>query len=83
LRRSRAEVIIDILNAAKEESGKTRIMYDANMNLASFNKYLRKLTKAGLIVRIEGSHDKVVYRTTERGINLLQLLEKVEEFISF
>lgn len=71
-----------ILKAAKEEACKTRLMYTVNMNLASFNKYLRELTEADLIAKIDDSLGKTIYKTTERGINLLQLLEKAEEFVS-
>jgi predicted transcriptional regulator len=82
MKRSRTEVIIEILNAAKNDACKTRLMYTVNMNLASFNKYLRELIRAGLIAKVHGSQDKVTYRITERGKNLLQLLEKAEEFVS-
>jgi len=82
MKRSRAEVIMAILSAAVGGAGKTKIMYTVNMNLASFNKYLRELAEAGLVVKVAGSNDKVVYRTTEGGKRLLQLLEKAEEFVS-
>lgn len=71
-----------ILSAAKDGASKTRLMYKVNMNLASFNRYLRELTAAGLIAKVSGSHGEMKYRTTEHGKNLLQLLEKAEKFIS-
>lgn len=71
-----------ILNAAREGACKTRLMYNVNMNLASFNKYLRELTKAELIAVVNDPNGKETYKTTERGKNLLQLLEKAEEFVS-
>jgi predicted transcriptional regulator len=82
MKRTRTEVIMAILKAAKDEACKTRLMYTVNMNLASFNKYLRELTEAGLIVKVDDPLSKTIYKTTERGINLLQLLEKAEEFVS-
>jgi predicted transcriptional regulator len=82
MKRSRTEVIVEILNAAKNDACKTRLMYNVNMNLASFNKYLRELTKAGLVAKINNSQNKVTYKITERGKSLLELLEKAEEFIS-
>jgi len=57
-------------------------MYNVNMNLTSFNKYLHELTERGLIAMVNDSLDKMMYKTTERGKNLLQLLEEAEEFIS-
>jgi predicted transcriptional regulator len=71
-----------ILNAAREGACKTRLMYNVNMNLASFNRYLRELTGEGLIAKVNGSHGEITYRTTERGRSLLELLKKAEEFIS-
>lgn len=82
MKRSRTEVIMAILNAAREGACKTRLMYNVNMNLASFNKYLRELTKAELIAVVNDPNGKETYKTTERGKNLLQLLEKAEEFVS-
>jgi len=82
MKRSRAEVIIAILSAAREGAGKTRLMYRVNMNFALFNRYLRELKGAGLIVELNGSRGEVVYRTTERGENLLRLLKKAEKFVS-
>jgi len=73
---------VAILSASKKESCKTRIMYDVNMNLASFNKYLRELTRAGLIAKVGNPQNRIVYRITDRGIDLLQLLEKADQFIS-
>ena len=82
MKRSRTEVIMAILKAAKDEACKTRLMYNVNMNLTSFNKYLHELTERGLIAMVNDSLDKMMYKTTERGKNLLQLLEEAEEFIS-
>ena len=82
VKRSRAEVIMAILSAAREGVYKTRLMYKVNMNLASFNRYLTELMEVGLIVRVDDSGGNAVYRITERGESLLDLLEKAEEFIS-
>jgi predicted transcriptional regulator len=71
-----------ILNHARKETGKTQLMYKVNMNLASFNRYLHELMKAGLIVEVNESVNKVLYKTTKHGENLLKLLERAEEFIS-
>ena len=49
-RRSRTQVIIDILAEASEGANKTRIMYRANLNFLRFKRYLSELLDKGLIV---------------------------------
>ena len=82
-RRSRAEVIIDILSEALSGANKTRLMYRCNMNFLRFNRYLKELMDAGLIELVDTSPDGVaVYKTTEDGRELLKVLRKANEFLS-
>ncbi|RLI40635.1 DNA-binding protein [Candidatus Bathyarchaeota archaeon] len=82
-RRSRAEVIIDILSEALSGANKTRLMYRCNLNFLKFNRYLKELMDAGLIECIETSPDDIaVYKTTEDGRKLLKVLRKANEFLS-
>ncbi len=82
-RRSRAEVIIDILSEALSGANKTRLMYRCNMNFLRFNRYLKELMDAGLIELVDTSPDDVaVYKTTEDGRELLKVLRKANEFLS-
>ena len=82
-RRSRAEVIVDILSEALSGANKTRLMYRCNMNFLRFNRYLKELLDAGLIERIETDpKDVAVYKTTDRGRDLLRILRKASEFLS-
>ena len=84
-RRSRTEVIIDILSEALGEANKTRIMYRANLNFLRFNRYFGELLDAGLIEVFDNPGSEfsggVVYRTTEKGRELLKVLEKAKRFI--
>lgn len=85
VRRSRAGVILNILNEALKGVNKTRLMYRCNLNFARFNHYLQDLLDAGLIERIEDetSNPAVsLYKTTEKGKELLTVLRKADEFIS-
>ncbi|RLC74428.1 MAG: transcriptional regulator [Chloroflexi bacterium] len=85
VRRSRAEVIINILSEALSGVNKTRLMYKCNLNFARFNRYLQELLDAGLIERVDGRVDNPtvpLYRTTEKGRELLSVLRKADEFIS-
>ena len=82
-RRSRTHVIIDILTEASEGANKTRIMYRANLNFLRFKRYLSELQDKGLIAEVNNpGSDKVVYRVTDEGKALLEVLKKAERFIS-
>ena len=80
-RRSRIEVIKDILTEASSGANKTRIIYRANLNFVRFNKYFSELVKKGLIVGVNNPGGGVVYQTTEKGKALLEVLRKAEQFI--
>jgi len=82
-RRSRTEVIVDILSEALGGANKTRLMYRCNLNFMRFNRYLRDLLDSGL-VECFGSNpgDLVVYKTTEKGRELLTVLRKAGELMS-
>ena len=84
-RRSRTGVIIDILSEALDEANKTRIMYRANLNFLRFNRYFSELLDAGLIAVFDNPGSEfsggMVYRTTEKGRELLKVLEKAKRFI--
>ncbi|MEM4481105.1 MAG: winged helix-turn-helix domain-containing protein [Candidatus Bathyarchaeia archaeon] len=83
-RRSRVEVIREILREALDGANKTRLMYRCNLNFGRFNRYLRELLDAGLLERVAANPEAgmVLYRTTEKGRELLKILEKAGEFLS-
>jgi predicted transcriptional regulator len=83
-RRGRTEVVCDILSEALEGANKTRLMYHCNMNFMRFNRYLEELLEAGLLVRVDSNPNSVVlYKTTDNGRELLRVLRKANEFLSF
>ena len=82
-KRSRTEVIADILNEALAGANKTRLMYRCNLNFARFNHYLQELLDAGLVKCIDANPEGIVlYKTTDRGRELLIVLRKAGEFLS-
>ncbi|MEM3597238.1 MAG: winged helix-turn-helix domain-containing protein [Candidatus Bathyarchaeia archaeon] len=83
-RRSRVEVIVEILSEALDGVNKTRLMYRCNLNFGRFNRYLKELLDAGLIECIASNPEGgvVLYRTTEKGRELLKILRRVGEFMS-
>jgi predicted transcriptional regulator len=82
-RRGRSEVICDILSEALGGANKTRLMYRCNLNFGRFNRYLSELLESGMIVSA-GSNpgDVVVYRTSDKGRELLQVLRKANDLMS-
>ena len=81
-RRSRLEVVADILTEALYGANKTRIMYRANLNFLRFHRYFSELLDKGLMVRENGSDGRVVYRTTDKGRRFLKIISNAEEIIS-
>lgn len=84
-RRSRAEVIVDILSEALKGANKTRIMYRANLNFVRFDRYFSELLAKGLIVVVDNPgvySGGVVYQTTEKGRALLEILKQAGELVS-
>ena len=70
-RRSRADIMGDILSLAVEKASKTAIVYRTNLNFTLAKKYINRLLENELLRKAEGS-DK--YETTEKGLEFLKLL---------
>ncbi|HVP92386.1 MAG TPA: winged helix-turn-helix domain-containing protein, partial [Acidobacteriota bacterium] len=64
-------------------ANKTRLMYQCNLNFMRFNRYLQELLDADLIETV-GSNPKgiVLYRTSDKGRELVKVLRRANEFIS-
>ena len=76
--RDRTEIITLILTSASRMSGvlKTKIMYEAFMSFSQSEEYLGLLLRNGLL-----EHDdlKRTYKTTEKGLRLLELYNLLHE----
>jgi len=82
-RRSRVEVVCDILSEALGGANKTRLMYHCNLNFMRFNRYLQELLDAGLIERVDSNPEGIVlYKTSDKGRELVKVLRKANEFLS-
>lgn len=82
-RRSRIEVIKDILSEARKGANKTRIMYRCNLNFVCFNRYFKELIEKELMFEVGSNPDGVkIYKTSEKGLSLLEVLEKAKDMIS-
>jgi predicted transcriptional regulator len=80
-RRSRIEIIADILMHSQNPAKKTHIMYRCSLSFGQLKSYLRLLRLKALIQRRENS-GTVTYQITEKGqtflrkyISVLRLLQ--------
>jgi predicted transcriptional regulator len=77
--RSRSEIIGAILEAANGGSAtKTTIMYKAVLSYDLMKDYLLSLAEDGLIEYEQGM---MTYRTTPKGMRVLQLYNSVNEMV--
>ncbi|MDQ3838771.1 MAG: winged helix-turn-helix domain-containing protein [Thermoproteota archaeon] len=75
--RSRSDIIRTVLESANGKGvTKTRIMYSAFLSYQQLKEYLTILQENGLIEYQQGER---TYKTTSKGIHLLQLSSKIEE----
>jgi predicted transcriptional regulator len=77
--RSRTEIVGLMLEAANGGGAtKTKIMYKVFLSFAQLREYLTMLQDNGLI-EYEGGRQ--TYRTTEKGMKLLEIYEKMHELV--
>jgi len=85
-RRSRLDIILNILTAVKEGVDKpTRIMYATNLSWKPTQNILETLTRQGLLRDIggeEGKRTKVRYQLTEKGMDVIRYFDKAKDLIA-
>ena len=74
-------LIEEILIEALDGATKTRIVYNANLNFKVLHKYMRLLLSSGLIVEVNNSNGKKVYKTTEKGRAFLEHLASLNKLL--
>lgn len=82
MRRTRLDIIHDILSAIKAKGGKikpTHLMYKANMSHQSLSKYLDELEGKGMVSSVDENGQKY-YTVTEKGNDFLQEFQKLQQF---
>ncbi|MFO7967783.1 MAG: DUF4364 family protein [Archaeoglobaceae archaeon] len=78
MKRSRFEIIIDILNASMERANKTKIVYDARLNFKQAEEYINFLIEADLLTKeIEGN--RKTYKTTEKGKEMVSKFKELTD----
>lgn len=80
-RRSRLDIIAEILDAAIDGAVKTRIMYRVSVNFVQFNDYVKFLLEAKLINTTKRKK-RIIYKTTGKGKLLLHIFKEAEKMLS-
>ena len=73
-KRTRYQIIYDILSATADGEKKTKIMYNSNLSYSGTNKYLKELIENGLLEERNN-----LYFLTEKGLLLYDLLQEYFE----
>ena len=72
--RSRTDITGLILEAANGGATKTKIMYKSYLSFSQLREYLSMLVEKGLIEYEDGI---AKYRTTEKGLRMLQMCNQI------
>ncbi len=75
-RRTRLEIVSDILDLAMRGTRKTHIMYRSNLSFEQLEKYLELLLTRGLLEMKVGDSGKL-YQTSRKGEELLREIDKI------
>ena len=81
MRRSPEQITEDILETCKEPTGKTKIVYQCNLNFYTVNLHLQRLINASLL-NSSGSADHPSYRTTAKGIEVLGHINVLRDLLT-
>ncbi|MDT7872653.1 MULTISPECIES: winged helix-turn-helix domain-containing protein [Stygiolobus] len=73
-KRTRYEIIHDILSQCENGAKKTWLMYKANLSYELTNNYINRLVEKDLITSKDG-----LYYLTDKGKKLLELLKEYKE----
>jgi predicted transcriptional regulator len=78
-RRSRVEIIADVLRAAGEGATTTHIMCGSYLSYGQVQEYLKLLLRRNLLRYEEG---RSAYRVTRRGTDFLSTSGEMREFVA-
>jgi predicted transcriptional regulator len=81
VKRSRDTIISHILDICANGASKTRIVYQANLNFRTVLPYIELLTSNGMI-GTNKENMQVRYKTTDRGLELLDNYRQVQDMLS-
>ena len=78
VRRTRLDIIRDILELAEGGIRKTRLMYRLNLSFRAVNEYLSFLIQQGIITHTEKPR---VYKLTKKGKQVLNNIKELQNIL--
>ncbi len=81
-RRTKIEIINDILGAIQKKGGKikpTHLLYKSNLSYKKMLEYVNELIKKGMMGEAEVK-GKRMYSITDKGADYIQEFKKIKEF---
>jgi len=81
LRRSKIDIIVNILATALEGTVKTNIMYKTNLGFAQVSQYLRYLLDLECL-QVVDRDGRTTYKTTPKGVVVLQGYREIGHLLS-
>jgi predicted transcriptional regulator len=75
IKRSKSEIILNILTVCAKGATKTKIVYQANLNFKTVTPYIDLLSEKGLLNSKQGS--SIIYETTPQGIEVMKTLRQL------
>ncbi|MBW2988708.1 DUF4364 family protein [Candidatus Woesearchaeota archaeon] len=82
IRRTKIEIIHDILDAIQKKGGKikpTHLLYKSNLSYKKMLEYVGELIKKGMVEEKE-EKGKKAYSITDKGREYVQQFKKIKEF---
>lgn len=81
IKRGKLEIMVEILTRSMEGTGKTRLMYSANLSFEQLEMYLKTLTEKGFVESIGGDSQGKTYRTTETGRLVVEMYRNMKQVL--
>jgi len=78
-RRNAMEITVSILEQARTEINKTRLVYRTHLNFLLIERYIDFLIDKNLIEIVH--NPQPLYQTTQKGIELLNEFSKIREIL--
>lgn len=78
-RRSKDQIVIEILSRCADGENITKIVYQTNTNFTTIRTYLNLLTKNNLL-ECQGT-SPVLYKTTAKGIKIMIRLQHIQKIV--
>ena len=79
-RRSRDQIVIEILSRCENGENITKIVYQTNTNFTTIRTYLNLLMKNDLLER-QGTTSPILYKTTAKGIEMRNRLRTIQKSV--